>query len=813
MHFSCSKENSFSRGYYAKPVLLKRFSRSGIARGAAIPRRKARNRGRCGYTGEQLFRLKQDRRMPQRSRRPLMESLEPRLLLTATIDLLALYTPQAQAAMGGVNNVMTRIRADVAAANTALSNSRLDVVYRLVAVNAENYTETGDYGTDLDNLNFVGDGLIDNVIGLRNYFGADSVFLFDSSSDSVNAGISYELDPSSPTKSDDSMGVVDITSPPTDYVLAHELGHTLGAAHAIGDPGGGGATSYAAGYRFTGNDDVLYHDVMAYDPGQVIPYYSNPSILYQGVPIGNATANASATIAQFASTVAGFHATPKVIGNLDTVSTAAITGWMADPKANTSAGTVKILIDGVLRGTVTASNTRSDLLSFLGSTNHGFSFATPTLSTGMHTVAVLGVDLGTGASTLLGAKSINVSNPVGFIDVADATRVAGWGLDPMSPASSVTITVKVDGVTAGTTTASQPRPDLVSRYGSANHGYSFSLAGMAPGIHRVDVFATQVSTGNLTLLGSRVVSTNTAPRGWIDVANSTSVKGWAFSKDVGSGAIQVRYSIDGGAPVFVDANLSRPDLAGPLGSANHGFSIALPQLKAGKHTVRLDAVDTLTRALTPLGTREFTVSDVAGARLPVGEVDIATNGRVAGWLLDPDDKSQAIQVRIDVDGVAGTPFTTDKTRPDLAAPLRLAGFLDFGFDVNPGLAAGNHVIDVYAIDPVVGPVLIARRNTVTAAPRGWVDSLTAGKIQGWAFAAALGGTSAQIRVDVDGRIGSLVTAGGNRPDLAAPLGGTSFGFSLSTANIAAGRHNVRVYVLNPVTDDLALIGARAVVFA
>jgi hypothetical protein len=751
--------------------------------------------------------------MRQRSRRPLIEPLEPRLLLTATIDLLALYTPQAQTAMGGANNVLTRIRADVAATNTALANSKLDVVYRLVAVNAVAFTESTDYGSDLDSMNNPSDGILDNVFGLRNYFGADSVFLFESSSDPVDAGISYELDPSSPTRTDDSMGVVDITSPPTDYVLAHELGHTLGAAHALGDPGGGGATSYAAGYRFTGNDGVLYHDVMAYDPGQVIPYYSNPSILYKGVPIGNGTANASATIAQFAPSVAAFHVAPKVIGNLDTASATSITGWMLDPKGNTTAGTVRIYIDGVLRGSVTAGDTRSDLLTFVGSSNHGFSFTTPTLATGTHTVTAYGVDLGTGAQTLLGSRKITISLPVGFVDLASATRVAGWGLDPQSPASTVTITVKVDGVTAGTTTAMSPRPDLVAKYGSANHGFSFTLPGLTPGIHRIDVYATQISSGNLTLIGSRVVSTNTAPRGWIDVADTTKVAGWAFSDDVGAGSIKVRYSIDGAAPFFADASGPRPDLVAGLGSANHGFSIALPQLTAGKHTIRVDAVDTLTRALTPLGSRVITVNDSAGARLPMGALDIASNGRIAGWVLDRDDTSQAINVRIDVDGVAGTPFLTNVTRADLAAPLGLSGFLDFGFNVNPALSAGNHHIDLYAIDPVVGPVLIASRNTVTAPPRGWVDALTPAKIAGWAFADALAGASAQIRVDVDGKIGSLVTAMGNRPDLAVPLGGTNFGFSLTTANIAAGSHNVRVYVLNPVTDDLVLIGTKTVVFA
>ncbi len=51
------------------------------------------------------------------------------------------------------------------------------------------------------------------------------------------------------------------------------------------------------GYRFRGSDGVLYHDIMSYDPGHTIPYFSNHHVRYKGVPTGRSGyANAAATI-------------------------------------------------------------------------------------------------------------------------------------------------------------------------------------------------------------------------------------------------------------------------------------------------------------------------------------------------------------------------------------------------------------------------------------------------------------------------------------------------------------------------------------
>ena len=82
----------------------------------------------------------------------------------------------------------------------------------------------------------------------------------------------------------------------------------MGATHDVGNAMGlHGATSFSNGYRFHGNDGVLYHDIMSYDPGQTIPYFSNPRIKYKGVPIGTAnSADAARTITLTAPYVAKY---------------------------------------------------------------------------------------------------------------------------------------------------------------------------------------------------------------------------------------------------------------------------------------------------------------------------------------------------------------------------------------------------------------------------------------------------------------------------------------------------------------------------
>jgi hypothetical protein len=188
-----------------------------------------------------------------RRRPPLLEPLESRLLLANTIvDLLALYTPQAQQAVNGTTAILRKIEDAVAATNTVMVNSKIPLTVRLVGMTLENYQEAGDLGTDLGRLSTPEDGFLDDVPTLRNFFGADLVTLITSHGSPAGAGletigIGEEMTtPKATGNADLAYSVVSQASAgTTNYTLAHELGHNLGAAHALDDTSDSGARTYS----------------------------------------------------------------------------------------------------------------------------------------------------------------------------------------------------------------------------------------------------------------------------------------------------------------------------------------------------------------------------------------------------------------------------------------------------------------------------------------------------------------------------------------------------------------------------------------
>ena len=84
---------------------------------------------------------------------------------------------------------------------------------------------------------------------------------------------------------------------PPAFVALRRLGQSLRCfeGEVLGQP------------RFHGDDGVLYHDIMSYDPGQTIPYFSNPRLQYQNAPLGNRkTADSARTITLTAPYVATY---------------------------------------------------------------------------------------------------------------------------------------------------------------------------------------------------------------------------------------------------------------------------------------------------------------------------------------------------------------------------------------------------------------------------------------------------------------------------------------------------------------------------
>ena len=92
---------------------------------------------------------------------------------------------------------------------------------------------------------------------------------------------------------------------------------------------------------------------------------------------------------------------------------------------------------------------------------------------------------------------------------------------------------------------------------------------------------------------------NTPPRGYLDAADCSSVRGWAQDPDVPSAAIKVHLYFDGGpgqkgaSGYSVAANQHRADLCAAIKSCKHGFSFKLPAkfLDGKAHKVRAYGID------------------------------------------------------------------------------------------------------------------------------------------------------------------------------------------------------------------------------
>ncbi len=188
------------------------------------------------------------------------------------IDVLWACTPEARDAAGGIDVVLDACRFAVDDANITFANTGLPFSVRIVGLHMTDYVE-GD-SAYLYHLQNPSDGYMDEVPVLRNAKAADIVALVTLQG---YCGVAF-VAPASPDwgYQADTIGCLLQANP-----FRHELGHNLGSKHWSNDSGG--YFPWSAGHVLTLGDGSEVGTAMG---GNSIAHYSNPNVLYDGVPTG-----------------------------------------------------------------------------------------------------------------------------------------------------------------------------------------------------------------------------------------------------------------------------------------------------------------------------------------------------------------------------------------------------------------------------------------------------------------------------------------------------------------------------------------------
>ena len=214
----------------------------------------------------------------------------------ATIDVMIVYDTTAKSWVSGRGGMNAFAADAVARMNQAMTNSNVDLTFRLVHAADVAYTYSGDLSADLTSLQ-TGAGGLSIVHEWRDAYAADVVaMLVDTGSASGTVGTGYLLTSYS-GEPDYAFSTNAIRSVDISHTLTHEIGHNLGCHHSKNQKSSPGPNywlnSYSAGWYFTGTDATAYHTIMAYNSDGYghfyveAPLFSIPLLTYRGTAAGD----------------------------------------------------------------------------------------------------------------------------------------------------------------------------------------------------------------------------------------------------------------------------------------------------------------------------------------------------------------------------------------------------------------------------------------------------------------------------------------------------------------------------------------------
>jgi len=283
--------------------------------------------------------------------------------------------------------------------------------------------------------------------------------------------------------------------------------------------------------------------------------------------------------------------TPNYVGFLDHAACDTISGWAADKNRLNTSINVEIYDGSSLISTVLASNSRSDVGTFLADNGmHGFSVATPSaLKNGAtHSVHIKfeasATELsGSPASITCGTSSTNY---VGFIDHAACDTIAGWAADRSRLNTSINVEIYDGSTLISTVLASNSRTDVGAFLGdNGMHGFSIATpASLKNGsLHTVHIRFETSATDLGNSPASITCGASPNYQGFFDTANCTALSGWAWDSNQPNTSINVDIYNGGVLIATTPANIFRQDLqSAGIGNGIHAFSFAVPSsLKTG----------------------------------------------------------------------------------------------------------------------------------------------------------------------------------------------------------------------------------------
>jgi len=200
-------------------------------------------------------------------------------MMAYTQSVLATLTGAARTAA-----LQSAFDAAIAKVNSDFAASAISARVKLVRIAETQYDENAAASgtvqdTALTALYLPTDGKMDELHALRDQSGADLVCLALNRADFASTGLAFVLNqPGDNTNALFAFSVVQYGVIAGTSLVSHELGHNFGCAHDREHTTSAGAFPYSYGYRFTARDGRQYHDIMSYDPGTGLSYFSNPNL-------------------------------------------------------------------------------------------------------------------------------------------------------------------------------------------------------------------------------------------------------------------------------------------------------------------------------------------------------------------------------------------------------------------------------------------------------------------------------------------------------------------------------------------------------